>query len=65
MKGNGQKSIEDVDAPDSQGIIAEFWSFIRHNKKYWLIPILLIFILLGILIIFSGSGVAPFIYPLF
>ena len=65
MEGNGQKSIEDVKAPKSQGIIAEFWSFLRHNKKYWLIPILLTFIILGILIIFSGSAVAPFIYPLF
>ena len=65
MDGNGQKSIEDVNAPQSQGIIAEFWSFLRHNKKFWLIPILLTFIILGILIIFSGSAVAPFIYPLF
>lgn len=65
MADKEYKSIEDVDAPASQGFIREFWSFLKHNKKFWLIPIILVFVLFGVLIIFGGSAVAPFIYPLF
>lgn len=48
------------------GLIAEFWEFLVHNKKWWLIPIVLVLLLIGVLILLSGSSaVAPFIYPLF
>lgn len=47
-------------------IIREFWEFIKVRKKYWLAPIILILLLLGVLIIFAEtSAVAPFIYTLF
>ena len=40
--------------------------FLRDRKKYWLVPMILIFLLLGILIVIGGgSAVAPFIYTLF
>jgi len=48
-----------------KGILREFWSFIRHNKKWWLVPILTTLLLFGALIFLSGTGVAPFIYTLF
>lgn len=47
-------------------ILAEFLQFLKANKKWWLIPIVLMLALLGILIIFAqSSAVAPFIYTLF
>jgi competence protein ComGC len=47
-------------------IISEFWEFIRHRKRYWLLPIVIVLLLLGLLIIFTeSSAVAPFIYTLF
>jgi len=47
-------------------IILSFLKFLKERKKYWLWPIIIIFLLLGILLIFAqGSVVAPFIYPLF
>ena len=47
-------------------IIAEFWEFLRVRKKWWLLPILLTLGLLGGLIVLgSGSPLAPFIYTLF
>ena len=47
-------------------IMAEFWEFLRVRKKYWLMPIVIVLVLLGALIIFAeGSAVAPFIYALF
>ena len=47
------------------GILREFWDFLRHNKKWWLAPIIVILALFGLLIIFAGTGAAPFIYTLF
>tara|TARA_B100000768_G_scaffold104572_1_gene97115 strand:- start:1278 stop:1427 length:150 start_codon:yes stop_codon:yes gene_type:complete len=46
--------------------LKEFWEFIKIRKKYWLVPILLVLVLLGGLIVLSqGSAVAPFIYTIF
>ncbi len=47
------------------GFFAEFWGFLRDNKKWWLVPILIVLLLFGLLILLSGTGVAPFIYTLF
>lgn len=46
------------------GVIAEFWDFLVHNKKWWLTPIVVILLLLGLLIVVGGSAAAPFIYTL-
>ena len=47
-------------------VLSEFWSFLRQEKKYWLVPIVIVFLLFGLLIVFSqSSAVAPFIYTLF
>jgi hypothetical protein len=46
--------------------ILELWSFMRERKKFWMLPILIVLILLGSLIVLTqGSAVAPFIYTLF
>jgi len=47
------------------GIVREFVSFLAHNKKWWLIPILIIMVLLGCLVMLGKSAIAPFIYTLF
>ena len=47
------------------GLVGEFLDFLRHNKKWWLLPLLLILLLQGLLLALSASGAAPFIYPLF
>ena len=47
-------------------IIREFFEFLRERKKWWIAPILVFLVLLGVLIIFaSSSTLAPFIYSLF
>ncbi len=47
-------------------VFAEFWQFLRQEKKYWLLPVVIVFALFGMLIVFSqSSAVAPFIYTLF
>jgi len=46
--------------------LAEIWAFLKVRKKFWLLPILLVMIMLGGLIVLTqGSAVAPFIYTLF
>ena len=46
--------------------LKDFWDFMRERKKFWLLPIVVVMILLGALIVFAqGSAVAPFIYTLF
>lgn len=47
-------------------VLTEFWQFLLQEKKYWLVPIIIVFVLFGLLIVFSqSSAVAPFIYTLF
>jgi hypothetical protein len=47
-------------------IFAEFFEFLKDNKKWWLMPIVLMLMLLGALIVLTqGSALAPFIYTLF
>ena len=48
-------------------ILREFWDFLKVRKKWWLAPIIIMLLLLGLLIFLAGSNgaVAPFIYTLF
>ena len=47
-------------------VLSELWEFLRFNKIYWLLPILVVLVAAGLLIVVSqGSAVAPFIYTLF
>lgn len=46
--------------------LREFWMFVRSRRKYWLVPVLVMLLLLGgLLVLVEGSAVAPFIYTLF
>ncbi len=46
--------------------LVEFWTSLRVRKKFWLAPLMIFMILLGLLIVFAeGSAVAPFIYAIF
>ena len=47
-------------------VMSEFWQFMRQNKKFWLAPIVLVLVLIGVLLAVAGSSaLAPFIYTLF
>ena len=47
-------------------LLMELWSFMKERKKFWLFPIIVCLVFLGGLIVLtSGSAVAPFIYTLF
>jgi len=47
-------------------LIKDLWGFMKYRKKFWLSPIIIVLLLIGLLIVYSqGSYIAPFIYTLF
>ena len=52
-------------AEDRTGLFTELWGFMKENKRWWLLPILLFLFIFGLLLVLGGTGAAPFIYTLF
>ncbi|MBI4060855.1 MAG: hypothetical protein HY403_05435 [Elusimicrobia bacterium] len=48
-----------------QTLILEFYAFLKENKKWWLLPMILVLLALGALVILGSTAAAPFIYTLF
>jgi hypothetical protein len=47
-------------------LLGEFWAFMRERKKWWLLPVIVVMVLVGSLLIFAqGSALSPFIYTIF
>jgi paraquat-inducible protein B len=52
--------------PGKSGITRELWQYMRVRKKFWLLPIIAVMMLVGGLLVFAqGSALAPFIYTIF
>jgi hypothetical protein len=49
----------------SRGLFAELLGLLNQTKKWWLFPVVIAMLLIGLLIVLSGTAVAPFIYTLF
>ena len=47
------------------GIVREFWDFLRFNKKWWLMPIIAVLLVVGVVVVVGSGVAAPFIYTLF
>jgi len=66
MVQDDQRKSESFDEAAQSGtaptLLGELWEFLRHNKKWWFLPILIVLLLFGVLIFLSGTGAAPFIY---
>jgi len=45
--------------------LKDLWFFLKERKKWWLLPMILMLLLIGILVFTGGSAIAPFIYTLF
>jgi hypothetical protein len=46
------------------GLLNEYWHFLRHSKKWYMIPTIVLLLLLGLLVALSASGLMPFIYAI-
>jgi hypothetical protein len=62
---NKSESFESQATEQSTGLVAEFWEFLRTNKKWWMAPIVVTLLLLTGLVLLGGTALAPFIYTLF
>jgi hypothetical protein len=65
MSENKKKTFEQAQQEKQAGIVKEFFLFLRYNKKYWMIPIVITLLALAVLVLLGGTAIAPFIYTLF
>lgn len=65
MTNENQPEFEQLNEGKQLSLVQEFWIFITENKKWWLIPILLVLSIVGVLAALASTGAAPFIYTLF
>ncbi len=65
MSPKPPSKFAEVKPARERGVLGEFWGLLMANKKYWMLPIVLLLLALGALVILSGSSAAPFIYTLF
>jgi hypothetical protein len=65
MPTSPRDELERQAALPRRGIVGEFWAFLLHSKKWWLTPLIVVLLLLGLLALLGGSPAAPFIYTLF
>jgi hypothetical protein len=62
---NDKNEFESLAAEKRENIATEFIDFLRYNKKWWLLPLLICILGLGALVLLSGTALGPFIYTLF
>lgn len=66
MKQERRQSLEEATAEEgSTGLFSEFWYFLTQNKKWWLLPMLVVLLGFGVLMLLSSTAAAPFIYAIF
>ena len=61
----GRTDFEHVAGLKEPGLLADLFAFLKHTKKWWLLPILVVLALFGLLAALGGTSAAPFIYTLF
>lgn len=64
-KSEQPSEFEQISGEQQMGLMAEFWLFIKEEKKWWLTPIIVVLLGVGVLVALTSTGAAPFIYTLF
>jgi hypothetical protein len=65
MNSDNSRAFEQAGRTRQGGIIRELFGFLRTHKKFWLVPIIVVLLGLGLLVMLGGTAAAPFIYTLF
>jgi len=63
--GTPGNEFEKASGAPGGGLLRECWDLLRYNKKWWLVPLLTVLLLVGLLVVLSGTAIAPFIYTIF
>jgi hypothetical protein len=65
MNDERKRRFEKAATQGDQWLLVEYLRFLSRNKKYWLIPIIAVLLLIGLLVMLGGSVAGAFIYPIF
>lgn len=65
MSKDKNNAFERAGEKENPSLWGDLFRMVKENKKYWMIPIVLLVLGIGVLIILGGTGAAPFIYTLF
>jgi len=66
MKKEPRSAFEKAaDSHSGGSFLGDFWAFVKTNKKWWLVPIIVLFLGFALLVLLSSTGLAPFIYTIF
>jgi hypothetical protein len=60
-----KNAFEEAAQRPQSNLLSEFYSLLKVNKKYWMIPIIVMLLIFGLIIVVGGTAAAPFIYTLF
>ena len=61
----GHREFQQAAQEPRSSIVREFLHFLMHSKKWWLLPVIVILLFIGVLVFLSSTAAAPFIYTLF
>lgn len=65
MSKDSKKRFEEAGEEEELSLLGEFVLMLKENKKYWMIPLIVILLGFGLLLLLGGTAAAPFIYTLF
>ena len=65
MSDDPQKTFEEASGDKQESLVTEIIQMLRHNKKWWLIPMIIVLLSFGLLLVLGSTSAAPFIYTLF
>jgi len=64
-RDDGESDVRGLASAPEPGLVRDVLAFVVRTKKWWLLPLLVAFVLFSALTLLGGTGLAPFIYPLF
>ena len=59
----GKESFEEAGADKGGSLVSELLAMLKENKKYWLLPIIILLLIFGLLLIIANPAITPFLYP--
>jgi hypothetical protein len=65
MSQDNKSRFEKAGMEEELSLVGEFILMLKQNKKYWMIPLIVILLGFGLLLLLGGTAAAPFIYTLF
>jgi hypothetical protein len=65
MNDKRKRRFEEAAVQGDQRLLVEYLQYLSRNKKYWLLPIIVVLFLIGLIVTLGGTVAGTFIYPIF